>query len=84
MADLEIAAFQAESAGCQADMIRDGSCPEFELEQMVDGFLVTVRRLRADGFPEDELRDLLRDTANDLEGFCPVCVARLDRERESF
>lgn len=83
-ADVDLSIYPVSWSKCIEKMTRNGSCSEFELEQTTDDFLATVRKYRDQGYPEDELATKLRDAANDMEGYCPVCVSKLDRERETL
>ena len=83
-AELELAISPVAWSRCIADAVRDGSCGEVELESITENYLETVRRLKSEGYPSDLLQTHLRDAANDMEGYCPVCVSQLDRERETF
>ena len=83
-ADLELSAYPVEWSTCIVDATTDGSCGEVELESITENYLETVRRLKSEGYPSEMLETHLRDAANDMEGYCPVCVSQLDRERETF
>jgi len=83
-ADAELALYPVQWSGCLVELTKDGSCGEAELEEITDKYLQAVREQRDAGYPTDELRQQFIDAADDLEGYCPVCVAKLDRERETL